>query len=86
VRRTLLAAVIGLALMAGVVTAAAPARAAGACVTLEYLALLGRADAALTAVPARPSPALAAVTQAEGLAPSSSPELANILAELLARG
>ncbi len=80
----MLAVVIGLALMAGVVTEAAPAGAAGSCVTLEYLALLGRADAALTAVPAQPPAALAAVTQAEGLAPSSSPELAPVLAALRA--
>jgi hypothetical protein len=84
VRRTFLAFVIGLALMAGVVVEAAPARAAGSCVTLEYLALLGRADAALMAVPAQTSAALAAVTQAEGLAPSSSSELAPVLAALRA--
>jgi Domain of unknown function (DUF4129) len=84
VRRRFLAFVIGLTLMVGVVTAAAPARAAGSCLTLEYLALLGRADAALTAVPAQPSAALAAVIQAEGLAPPSSPELAPVLAALRA--
>jgi Domain of unknown function (DUF4129) len=84
VRRTFAAVVIGLALMTGLLTAAAPARAAGSCVTLEYLALLGRANGALSAVPAQPTAALAAVTQAEGLAPSSSPELAPILAALRA--
>src|SRR4029077_19437993 len=84
VRRTFLAVVVGLALMAGVVTEAAPGRAAGSCVTLEYLALLARADAALMAVPARPPAALAAVTQAEGLAPSSSPELDPVVAALRA--
>jgi hypothetical protein len=84
VRRTFLAFVIGLALMAGVVAEAAPARAAGSCVTLEYLALLGRADAALTAGPAQPPAALAAVIQAEGLAPPSSPELAPVIAALRA--
>lgn len=76
--------VIGLGLMTGIVAAAAPAQAAGSCVTLEYLALLGRADGALTVVPAQASAALAAVTQAADLAPSSDPELAPILAALRA--
>ncbi|MFZ0919354.1 MAG: DUF4129 domain-containing protein [Candidatus Dormiibacterota bacterium] len=81
-RRTFVAGVIGLGLMTGVVTAAAPARAAASCVTLEYIALLGRADAALMSVPAEPAAALAALTQAESIAPSSSRELAPILAAL----
>jgi hypothetical protein len=82
VRRTFVAGVIGLGLMTGVVTAAAPARAAASCVTLEYIALLARADAALMSVPAQPAAALAAITQAESIAPSSSPELAPIQAAL----
>jgi Domain of unknown function (DUF4129) len=84
VRRLLGAGVICVALMAGAVPAAAPAQAAGPCVTLEYLSLLGRAESALSAVPAQPPAALTAVTEAQGLAPSSSSELAPIIAGLTA--
>jgi Domain of unknown function (DUF4129) len=84
VRRRLGAVVICVALMTGAVPAAAPAQAAGPCVTLEYLSLLGRAESALSAVPAQPPAALTAVTEAEGLAPSSSSELAPIIAGLTA--
>jgi Domain of unknown function (DUF4129) len=82
VRHRLAAVGICIALIAGGVTAAAPARAAGSCVTLDYLALLGRAEGALAAVPAQPEAALTAVTLAEDLAPSSSSELALIIAGL----
>jgi hypothetical protein len=82
VRHRLAAVGICLALIAGAVPAAAPAQAAGSCVTLEYLALLGRAAGELAAAPTQPGAALTAVIQAEGLAPSSSSELAPIIAGL----
>jgi hypothetical protein len=84
VRHRLAAVGICLALIAGAVSAAAPARAAGSCVTLEYLTLLGRAGGALAAVPAQPAAALTAVIEAEDLAPSSSSELSPITAGLTA--
>jgi Domain of unknown function (DUF4129) len=84
VRRLLIAAVVGAALMAGALVAAVPARAATPCVTLEYLTLLGRAESALSAVPPQPPAALTAVTEAEDLAPSSSAELAPIIGALTA--
>jgi Domain of unknown function (DUF4129) len=84
VRRLLAGVVICAALMAGAVPAAGPARAAGSCVTLEYLTLLGRADVALAAVPAQPAAALTSVIEAEDLAPSSSSVLAPIIAGLTA--
>jgi hypothetical protein len=84
VRRLLVAGVICAALATVVGPAVAPAQAAGTCVTIEYLSLLGRAAGALTAVPAQPPAALTAVTQAEDLAPSSSSELAPIIAALTA--
>ena len=81
-RRLLAAVALCSALMTGAVVAAAPVHAAGPCVTLEFIALLGRADDALTAVPAQAPAALTALTQAEDLAPSSSPELAPIISGL----
>jgi hypothetical protein len=84
VRRLLVAAVTGAALITGAVAVAAPARAAGPCVTLEYLTLLGRADSALTAAPPQPQAALTAVTQAQALAPSAGSELAPVIAGLTA--
>ena len=81
-RRLLAAAVICVALVAGAGSAAAPAQAAGPCVTLEYLSLLARAASALSAVPAQPPAALTAVTEAEALAPSASSELVPIIAGL----
>ena len=78
------AAIIGLALLTGAAAGAASAHAAGSCVTLEYLALLGRADGALSAVPPQPPAALAAITEALNLAPSSGAELAPIVAGLSA--
>jgi hypothetical protein len=82
VRRLLGAAVISVALVVGAVPAAVPAQAAGTCVTLEYLSLLGRAESALSAAPAQPQAALTALTEAADLAPSSSSELAPIIAGL----
>jgi len=84
VRRLLIAVVVGTALMAVALPTAVPARAAGPCVTLEYLTLLGRAENALSAHPAEAPAALTAVTEAEDLAPSSSSELAPIIAGLTA--
>jgi hypothetical protein len=84
VRRLLVAVVISLALLTAGAPAAAPARAAGPCVTVEYIALLGRADSALAAIPPQPTAALVAVTQAEDLAPSAAAELAPIIAGLTA--
>ena len=81
-RRLLLAAVTFAAVMAGASVASLPARAAAPCVTLEYLTLLGRADHALTVAPAQPDAALTAVTEAENLVPSSSAELAPVIAGL----
>lgn len=82
--RLLVAVAISLTLMTAGAPAAAPAQAAGPCVTLEYIALLGRADRALAAIPPQPPAALVAVTQAEDLAPSASAELAPIIAGLTA--
>ena len=74
---------IGMAFVAGA-AATVQARAAPPCVSIQFIALLERAESALTAVPARPPAALTAVTQAEDLAPSSGPELAPIIAALSA--
>jgi len=84
VRRLLAAGVIGAALLALAGSTATPARAAGPCVTIEYLTLLGRAESALAAVPPQPPAALTAVTEAEDLGPSSSQVLAPIIAGLTA--
>jgi Domain of unknown function (DUF4129) len=84
VRRLLIAAIAAIALIAVALVASVPAQAAGPCVTLEYLALLGRAESALSAVPPQPPAALTAVTEAEDLAPSSSAELAPIIEGLTA--
>jgi hypothetical protein len=84
VRRLLAAGVIGVSLIAVAGSTATPARAAGPCVTIEFLTLLGRAESALTAFPPQPPAALTAVTEAEDLAPSSSPLLAPIIAGLTA--
>ncbi len=83
-RRALAAVAICAALVTTAVGVAVPAVAAGPCVTLEFIGLLGRADNALTAAPAQAPPALTAVIQAEDLAPSSSSELAPVIAELTA--
>ena len=83
-RRLVAFGVIGAALIAVAGTAAAPARAAGPCVTIEFLTLLGRAESALTAVPPQPPAALTAVTEAGDVAPSSSQVLAPIIAGLTA--
>jgi hypothetical protein len=83
VRRLLAAFAVSAALTSGVLLAL-PVQAAGPCVTLEYLVLLGRADNALTAAPAQPAAALTAVTEAEDLAPSSSADLSPIIAALSA--
>lgn len=83
-RRLLVAAVAGTALMAVALVASVPAQAAGPCVTLEYLTLLGRAQSALSAVPPQPPAALTAVTEAENLAPSSGTGLAPIIEGLTA--
>ncbi len=80
-RRLLAAFFVGAALTA-VVASASPVRAASPCVTLQYLMLLSGADNALTAVPAQPAAALADITQAEALAPSSSADLSPIVASL----
>ena len=82
-RRLLGAVVVGVSLIAGGLPAVR-AYAAGPCVTLEYLTLLGRAESALSAVPAQPPAALTALTEAEDLALSSSSELAPIIAGLTA--
>jgi hypothetical protein len=82
VRRLLAAGVIGAALIAVAGSTAAPARAAGPCVTIEFLMLMGRAESALSAVPPQPPAALTAVTEAEDVAPSSSQVLAPIIAGL----
>ena len=82
-RRLLGAVVVGVSLIAGALPAVS-AYAAGPCVTVEYLTLLGRAESALSAVPARPPAALTALTEAEDLAPSSSSELAPIVTGLTA--
>ena len=84
VRRLVASGVIAAALVTVTGSTAAPARAAAPCVTLEYLTLLGRADAALTTVPSQPAAALTAVTQAQDIAPSSSPDLAPVIAALAA--
>jgi len=84
VRRLLVAVIAGAALFTGAGSTAAPARAASPCVTLEYLALLGRAESALTAVPPQPPAALTAVTEAQNLAPASTADLAPIVANLTA--
>jgi len=84
VRRLLVAVVISLALITAAAAAAAPAQAAGPCVTLEYIALLGRADSALAATPPQPTAALVAITHAEDLAQSATAELAPIIAGLTA--
>jgi hypothetical protein len=84
VRRLLAAGVIAAALIAVSGSTATRGRVAGPCVTIEYLALLGRAESALTAVPPQPPAALTAVTEAEDLAPSSSQALAPIIAGLTA--
>ncbi len=81
-RRLVVAGVIAAALVTVAGSTAAPARAAAPCVTLEYLTLLGRAEAALTTVPSQPAAALTAVTQAQDIAPSSSPDLAPVIAAL----
>jgi Domain of unknown function (DUF4129) len=81
VRRLLAAFFVGAALMAGGVSAS-PALAAGPCVTLQYLVLVGRADNAVSAVAAQPAAALTAITQAEALAPSSGADLSPIVASL----
>ena len=57
VRRLLAAFAVSAALTSGVLLAL-PVQAAGPCVTLEYLMLLGGADNALTAAPAQPAAAL----------------------------
>ena len=82
-RRLLAAFFVGAALTAGVASAS-PVQAAPTCVTLQYLMLLGRADDALSAVPAQPAAALTDVMQAMALAPSSSAELTPIVARLSA--
>jgi hypothetical protein len=82
VRRLLVAAVISVAGMTAAVPATVSAQAAGPCVTLEYIALLVRADSALAGVPPQPPAALVAITQAEDIAPSSSAELGPIIALL----
>jgi len=84
VRRLLVAVIAGAALFTVAGSTAAPARAASPCVTLEYLALLGRAESALTAVPPQPPAALTAVTEAQNLAPASTADLAPIIANLTA--
>ncbi|MFZ2034593.1 MAG: hypothetical protein WAW53_12625 [Candidatus Dormiibacterota bacterium] len=83
-RRLVAFGVIGAAFIAVAGTAAAPARAAGPCVTIEFLTLLSRAESALTAVPPQPPAALTAVTEAGDVAPSSSQVLAPIIAGLAA--
>ena len=83
-RRLLVAVGISLALMTAAAPAAAPAQAASPCVTLEYIALLARADSALAAIPPQPTAALVAITQAENLASSATAELAPIIAGLTA--
>jgi hypothetical protein len=84
VRRLVAFGFIGAAFIAVAGTAAAPARAAGPCVTIEFLTLLGRAESALMAVPPQPPAALTTVTEAEDLAPSSSQVLGPIIAGLTA--
>jgi hypothetical protein len=84
VRRLVAFGVIGAAFIAVAGTAAAPARAAGPCVTIEFLTLLGRAESALTAVPPQPPAALTAVTEAGDVAPSANQVLAPIIAGLTA--
>ncbi|MFI5286736.1 MAG: hypothetical protein ACHQ4F_10500 [Candidatus Dormibacteria bacterium] len=81
-RRLLAALAICAALVTTAIGVAVPAVAAGPCVTLAFIGLLGRADNALTAAPAQAPAALTAVIQAEALAPSSRQELAPIIAEL----
>ena len=83
-RRALAAVAICAALVTTAVGVAVPAVAAGPCVTLEFIGLLGRAGNALTAAPAQSPAALTAVIQAEDLAPSSSSELAPVIADLTA--
>jgi hypothetical protein len=84
VRRLFIAVAVVTALTAAALAASFPARAAGPCVTLEYLTLLGRAESALSAVPPQPPAALTAVIEAVDLAPSSSSELAPVIAGLTA--
>ncbi len=79
-RRLIAGTVAGLALLSGGSAGGAPVVAAPPCVTLAYLALLDRAEAALAAAPAQTAPALAALDEAEQLAPSAGPDLRPIIA------
>jgi hypothetical protein len=82
VRRLLIAGLIGTALVTGVGSGSANATAATTCLTTTYIGLLVSADSALGAVSPRPVAAVAALTQAEDLVPSSSALLGPIIAGL----
>jgi hypothetical protein len=79
VRRLLVAAVGGIALMTTVASGSTRATAATACLTSTYIGLLTTAGSALAATPAQPVAALTALTQAEDLVPSTVPELTPII-------
>jgi hypothetical protein len=82
VRRLLIAGFAGVMVLIGVAATGAPANAAPACVTTTYIGLLDDADASLTAVPAQPGAALAALMRAEALVPSTGAVLGPIIAGL----
>jgi hypothetical protein len=84
VKRLLLAALCGVALMTTVTSGSTHANATTNCLTTTYIGLLNTADAALAAVPVQPVAALTALTQAEDLDPASVPVLAPIIGQLTA--
>ena len=83
-RRLLAGSIAGLALLTGGSAGFAPVAAAPPCVTLAYLTLLDRAEAALATVPAQTAPALAALNEAERVAPSAGADLGPIIAAVSA--
>jgi hypothetical protein len=82
VKRLLVAAIGGVALMTTVASGSTHASAATNCLTTTYIGLLTTADAALAALPAQAAAALTALTQAEDLVPSTVPVLAPIIGAL----
>jgi len=84
VRRLAVGGLISAALMTGIASSAAPAQAAGTCVTVAYITLLGQADSALSANPPQPVAALTAVTEAQDLVGSAGPDLAPVIRDLTA--
>ena len=83
-RRVVVGGLISAALMTGIAASAAPVQAAGTCVTVTYISLLGQADTALSANPPQPVAALTAVTEAQDLVRSAAPDLAPVIRDLTA--